>query len=409
MNSHQRDFARPRLRSHWRARLYRTTRQWPILVWIAGCVLCAYLHHKSPHPESDVLINGTVDPEAVSISPVETARIKSIHVTPGQRVNKGDVLVDMDTALVAHGSTADMLDAIGIESSFGDTHQDLLQAISQRYDIVADLEGDIAFCRQEWERELAERDALREEQARRQKLHQNRVIDSLTLNELRPALAAVEKAVVAYPLRISLYEKQLENAKALQKGIMDWLQMKEGDTISDAISRRLDEKNVFSIVAQAKSEAALLTMAYKLIAPKDGVVSEILCQEGEVIASDIPILRIVTTAPKFIQVNLGENQVSSIQPGEKYVVHSLYRHTPALVMAQVEYVSPAVHQSIIADAFTGKDVVVRAQKATLRILDEHAFIGGEAVQIRARSGRFEQFMDRVFGTPGQAAPMSGGA
>lgn len=354
---------------------------WPFLVWLAACGACFWLFRTAPlWPGGDV-IRGIVDAEAVTVAPVETARIKHVRVREGQRVERGDVLVEMDTSLIAHGVTADLIDALRIESGFGDTHQDVLQAVSQRRDAADALRSEIAACRQEWKREEAELAALRAEQARRDALRARQIIDDLTCTERAADLAALEGAVAQYPTRIAMYEQQLEAAETYYRHIMEWVGATAGEPLSEAISRRINEGQGRTLLRQAREEAETYQRAYTLRAPRASTVAAVLRNPGDVATADVPILRLVRTTPERILALLDETQVARLQPGMRVRLESMNRPVPVTAEAVVDSLSPEVYAAAYSLSPTGRSIPLRAQRALLRFVGPHPFIGGEGVYI----------------------------
>ena len=406
MNGDPRQYSRPNL--IWKIRRPRFRDCWTFLVWLGACFLAYWLYLETPQTDSSWSIRGIIDAGGVSLAPVETARIQKIYVKEGQQVRRGDLLVAMDTSLIAHGVSADLLDAIRIESAFGDTHQDVLQAVSQRLDAIVSLEANIATCKQDWEREKGQLNALKEEQIRREALYADRVIDDLTRLQLLPQIAALEKAGVLYPQRMDMYEKQLVQARKYYRNIMDWLGAVDDQPVSEAIRRRLNEDQVHVLLNQARAEALLVKEAYKIVAPQDGTVSQVLGREGEVIAADIPILRIVGNVPDRIIAYLAETQVGRVHVGEQLLVQSVYRNNPEKVTATVESVSSEVSASSFVISTTGRQVPVRAQRAILRIRDTHPFVGGETVFLRAPQNGLMSILSKIFKMEKRLPGTSGG-
>lgn len=406
MSSDAKHYRRPNM--PWQIRRPRLRDWWTFLAWLGACFMAYWLYLESPQPESAWSIRGVIDASGVSLSPVETARIQKIHVKEGQQVHRGDELVTMDMSLIAHGVSSDLLDAIRIETAFGDTHQDVLQAVSQRLDAMAAIEANIATCRQAWERESGQLKALKDEQKRREALYADRVIDDLTRIQLLPEIAALEKAVALYPQRVDMYEKQLIQAKTYYRNIMEWLGAEEGHPVSEAIRRRLNEEQVQGLLKQARSEALLLKEAYKIIAPQDGTISQIIGREGEVVAADIPILRLISNSPDRIIAYLTEVQVGKVQAGQKLQVLGMHRSNPGTVLATVESVSAEVYTSSVTITASGREIPVRAQRAILRINGAHPFVGGESVILRAPSSGFMGRLSQLFKREKKLPEVSGG-
>ena len=89
------EYKRKTMRVPMRVRLRRLMRVWFLLL-ILGLipVLLAFLMQD---PVAD-RFTGLVEAESETVGPVDTARILSIEVQPGQRVTAGDVLVRLDPA-----------------------------------------------------------------------------------------------------------------------------------------------------------------------------------------------------------------------------------------------------------------------------------------------------------------------
>jgi multidrug resistance efflux pump len=364
--------------------------QWFTLVWLAVAATVVYLNHRWPMPEDSQALRGMVEPDAAAVAPVERARIRALHVVEGQSVREGDVLVEMDTALIGYGVTADVIDTISIETAFGDTHQDVLQAVSQRRDAIAAIEADIAICRQEWRREEAERDAMRAEQVRREDLRRQNLVDEMTVSDLRPALANLEQAVAEYPVRMATLERQLADAREYHDHIMQWLGAREGEPISTAIARRLNQQEVIDLLRDAAGEAQAYRDAYTLRAPQDGIVSMLLFSVGDVVPDSIPIMRIVPPTPRRITAYLDEQHAAELAIGEEVVARSAGRPSTAATIAVVERVGPEVVKAAFELSATGRQVPVRARRAVLTLREPHGLLAGETVWLQPRRDRWWQ-------------------
>src|SRR5690606_19164184 len=71
--------------------------RWPFLVWLAAVGAGLYLYQ---HSSQSYTLNGVMDIERYKIAPLETARLLSLTVQPGQAVMKGDILARMDPSLL---------------------------------------------------------------------------------------------------------------------------------------------------------------------------------------------------------------------------------------------------------------------------------------------------------------------
>lgn len=360
----------------------RWKQRWPALIWLLACAAAAVLYHAAPQNDSSSGIRGLVDSEAMTISPVETASIKSIHAAIGQKVKKGDLLVEMNTSLIDHGITADIVDAIRIEIGFGDTHQDVLQAVSQRLDAIAAVEADIALCRQEWEREKAELEALNAEQQLRDQLHKQGLIDELTRRELLPQITNFEKAMSEYPKRMATLDGQLVIARTYYSNIMNWLGAEKDETISAAIQRRLNEGSVLKTLETSKDQAVLYRDAYSLRAPADGTVSALFFKQGDVVTAGLPIVRISSDKPTHVTAYMNDTEARNLEIGTRVEVQPVARRLAANPTAVVEGLSQEIRQ-VGYEVVAGRQMPVMARTARLRIDGTHDFLGGETVLLKA--------------------------
>lgn len=366
-----------------RARGHRTrwSERWAWLVWTGVIAATGLLYLNNPDGQYTGRLRGLVEAETVNIGPVETAAIKSVLVREGARVRAGDLLVEMDTALIEHGITADIVDTIRIRSAFGDTHQDMLQSTAQRRDAIAALELEVATCEQEWRREAAELAALEEEQKRRDAMRSRNLVDETFRTELLPAKANLEKAVAEYPKRMVLLQRQLETARKDEREVIAWLGAKENESESDAVRRRLHEDAVEDRLKAAESQAGLHREAYMLRAPKDGLVSAILFRPGDVVAAGLPILRLVDERPAHITAYLNENQAGQLPVGAEVLVRSANRRPASTARAVVRGAGHEIHIIAYSADLAGRQAAMRGQRVRLAIDGPHEFFGGETVYL----------------------------
>jgi len=360
----------------------RLLSRWPLLVWLLACAVVATLYLRFPTPDSTHVVKGMVDAEAVSVSPVETARIESVAVKAGQRVRAGDLLVTMDPALIAHGVTADVIDMISIRTAFGDTHQDVLQAVSQRLDAIAAVEVEIGQCRQDWAREEAELKALRQEQSRRDALREEGLLDELVRVELLPAIANLDRAVEEYPKRMLTLDRQLKDAQDYYRNIVDWLGQAEGEPVSVAIQRRLKEQEIMGILDTAEQQAKLHGDAYELRSPIDGVVSVVNYRAGDVVVAGVPLLRISVERPSRIIGFLSDSQLAGLTLGDRVSVKSASRVMQGEVGATLTDLSQEIDATAYQLDSMGRPIPMRARRAYFQIDGEHLLVGGEVVYLK---------------------------
>jgi hypothetical protein len=85
---------------HWWRRVART---WPFLVWLALLILFCRLNSSSSRLGD---LSGVADVSAENIAALETVRVRTVLVQPGQAVKPGDAIAEVDTSLSGTNSPA---------------------------------------------------------------------------------------------------------------------------------------------------------------------------------------------------------------------------------------------------------------------------------------------------------------
>lgn len=360
--------------------LVRLRRQWPFAIWALAAGAATWLYWSSEDAPGRGHVRGMVDGDPVNLAPVETARIQTLYVVEGQRVREGEPIVQMDTSIIDPGITADLIDTIRIETAFGDTHQDVIQAVSQRSDAIANLEGDAATARLEWARDAAELEGLRAEHQRRVDLLASRVIDSVAANELLPAIRGLEAAVFHHPKVVAALERQLEDARRYATAIQHWLGQSANEDVSDAIQRKLAERSVREMLESARFQSRAYRDSFTLRAPYDGAVSATYFRPGDVVSAGLPIVRLVQDSPQRVRAFIAEDLVANLRVGDS--VRLRPEHRPgASAAGVVAQLTSEVHVRAAVLTPTGRAAPLRTRIATIAIDGPHPFLAGESVLV----------------------------
>lgn len=348
---------------------------WPFLLWLGMIALVVMLYYQS---EEFGGLFGVVYTEAEPIAPLETARIISIDVTLGQRVKAGDVICRMDTSLLDANRSMDEAQVLTeAQETLARSQQDALQTLRQFETQVKAAEAALEEGRINQQRDTAELEQLTQEQARRDELLRKQLINEQVANELRPQLAALKAAVEGYPALLAVHERTLSNADALLQQWRQWLALSDGETAPDAIARKLSAHtgNLQSIRALHDAERK----AYTLRASRDGLVSRIYMEPGDVVNAGTPVVRIVAERSSQIVGYLPEVRVAAIKPGQEASVRS-HSSPGGSVKAVVHSVSPEIQQLPgRLNPFGGQP---RGRRILLTIPGDHSFLPGESVRIQ---------------------------
>jgi len=113
---------------------------WPFLVWLAAIVIAALLFLYSGQTS---VLSGVVEVFQEDISPLETARLGTLHVEEGQQVRQNQILAEFDTSILEAEMEiwrlqADLLGAVSREQ------QRLLQMRFDGYSLRAPRDGTIS-------------------------------------------------------------------------------------------------------------------------------------------------------------------------------------------------------------------------------------------------------------------------
>ncbi|MEM7391602.1 MAG: biotin/lipoyl-binding protein, partial [Verrucomicrobiota bacterium] len=311
------------------------------------------------------------------ISPIETARLLSIDVEVGQRVKVGDVIAQMDTALIDASiqvSEAEMMDT---ESAVAGFQRNIMQLDRQYSEAIADAEQALEELRQTQLREQAELDAWKAEEEKQTQQLRDKVITIQQVRAYGPQIAALEKALESYPALKQLYQGRIEQAKIQKMELRETLGMEDGEKFDDLIQRKMDHRN--AILESMKNKQETKKEAYTLKATRPGIVSRIYKKRGDVINSGEIIVRLTSEEAEFIEGFLPETHSVALKIGEKT---SIKRSMGAdqVATAVVMSIAPEV-QALPGRVSPIGGMQMRGRRVVLSIEGKHDLIPGESVRI----------------------------
>jgi HlyD family secretion protein len=348
--------------------------RWPFLVWLGILVLVMFLHTVG---EGFRGLTGVVDTVAEPIAPLETARLISIDVELGQSVKTGDVMARMDTTMIDAQLAVDEARMLEAQGTIAGYQQNLLLLFRQFERTITDAQTQLATAKSDYERDTAELNELQKEQARRDGLLKKRLISEQEAAVMRPRIAALEKATYAYPSLVKLYETRLREA---QKGCDDLrtnLRVEAGEDITIAIERKMSARLNILEAGRAKSKIQLEN--YTLRAGRDGVVSMISSEPGDVINAGEQILRIVAHRSDRVVGFLPEIYVADLRVGQSAAVR---RQTARVVFpVTVEAIGPEV-RALPGRVSPIRGQSIRGRRIVFQFTGDHDLIPGETVVIR---------------------------
>lgn len=234
-----------------------------------------------------MILQGEVDTKTVDLSSKVVGRVLKINIQKGDTVKKGDVLLELDTPEI--NAKAEQADAM------------LALAMAQQAKVNNGTRAEqIGMAK-------ANFDVAKKTYERMNRLHNEGVIPTQKLDE---ATAKYQAAKEQYTMLVN------------------------GAQQEDKLSATANVRRARG----ANSEVSSYLKENKIVAPIDGVVTEINVEAGELVAAGSPIITVVDNSDCWITFNLREDLLSKIKNGTEFDVN-----IPALgenpVKVKVNYIS----------------------------------------------------------------------
>ncbi len=234
-----------------------------------------------------MILQGEVDTKTVDLSSKVVGRVLKINIQKGDTVKKGDVLLELDTPEI--NAKAEQADAM------------LALAMAQQAKVNnGTREEQIGMAK-------ANFDVAKKTYERMNRLHNEGVIPTQKLDEVT-----------------AKYQAAKEQYTMLVNGAQQ----------EDKLSATANVRRARGV----NSEVSSYLKENKIVAPIDGVVTEINVEAGELVGAGSPIITVVDNSDCWITFNLREDLLSKIKNGTEFDVN-----IPALgenpVKVKVNYIS----------------------------------------------------------------------
>lgn len=251
-----------------------------VILAIIGCVY-AFMQANT------MLLQGEVDVKTVDLASKITGRIEKINYKKGDRVKKGDILIALDTPDI--NAKAAQVDAT------------VQLALAQQEKVNNGARNEQISMAE------ASRDLAKKTFDRLNRLHDEGVIPTQKLDEAR-----------------AKYQAAQDNYNMLVTG----------SRIEDKLSAAANVKRAMG----ANDEVQSYLKENTIVAPIDGVITEINVEEGELVGAGYPIVTIVDDNDCWVVFNLREDLLAKIKDGTEFNVK-----IPAIgkepVKVRVNYIS----------------------------------------------------------------------
>ena len=228
----------------------------PVVLVVAGLW---YWVHSARYQDTD---NAYVVADQVNVAPQVAGRVLSVPVTQNQSVTQGQVLLTIDPQPFQ----------IALDQANANLENTRNQIQSQQ----AALKGAEAHA-----------DYLQREVQRQSNLVKQDVVSASKLDDLRTQLTVAEQ--------------QIAQIRASLNGNPDL---------------PYTQQAMYKQALAARDDAALQLSYATVMAPADGVVTEVDIKPGDVVAPGRPVFALVMSGKRWIEANFKETQLTHVQVGQ---------------------------------------------------------------------------------------------
>lgn len=329
--------------------------RWPFLVWLAAVVAGLYLYH---HSSQSYTLSGVMDIERYKIAPLETARLLSLTVKPGQAVMKGDILARMDPSLLDSELELERLQL----------HRQFMASTQQ-------IESDLRDETRRQAENAGELEVLTDELERLEDLLLKQLVDAQVVVRTRARQRALAQSAPLISKNIESLEAERTRATEQMQKLDQWL---NGQSTASLDLEAKDSQG--RLISERIGALENRRNNFVLRAIKDGYVSEVSRSTGEVIAAGEEILTIVARGPQQVIGFVPEDQAHLFSLGlQALIMKPLSGRiaVPAIVtgltpemMALPGRISPIPGETL------------RGRRIILTLSEEAPWIPGESVSIQ---------------------------
>lgn len=369
-------------RNHHRGRWHqRFLDNWPLMVWISLVVLCTALYVRSTQYG---MVVGVAQNIHHDVAPLQLSRVKAIYVQLGDHVTNGQVVAQMDTT-VAEMQVAEAEAMLAKEQGTVAGYQgQILAQIRGADDDILKSENAIALEKERQESGAAKLAQLQAIQSDRDKQFKSNLIPQSLAEALRPEIAGLEKEMAAFPERLSLAQRTVEEQKKHRADLQATLHLKPDEDVLKAVSERTSAQlKVLSDLVEIRRREK---DAYTLRSGSDGVVSDIFVLPGVVAQPGERVVSVVSKSDLIIGY-LPEFRVGRLCVG---VPGYAFRAGRPAVRVEVAEVIPEITPlpTRVSPISAPLASPMRSQKVVFKTCMPSDIMPGEKVEIRLESERW---------------------
>ncbi|MDA0576732.1 MAG: HlyD family efflux transporter periplasmic adaptor subunit [Verrucomicrobia bacterium] len=368
----------------------RILKGWPLLLWIGAVVLVMFFYRGSGQLAS---LQGAAETVTEPVAPLETARLLTLSVTTGQRVKAGDTLATMDTLLFDAETAVDEAQLIEVEGTLQNYQQRILQFVREFQDAKNQAQFELEMQILNQKRDKSVLAVLQAELQRLEDLKSKGLVSEQELARLRPEIAALEQTVAAYPELIKIHARRLQGATADEVAMRQLISEGEDDQFDILSTLRNLRKAADAIIESSHSQREILRASYVLRAQRDGIVSDIFHQPGDVVSAGIAVLSLVAEHPVRVIGFLPEIHLGDVATGDSVTIwrqHSGAKPIPGVV----DSISPDI-SGLPGRVSPVRGDVLRGRRIAIRYAPEFALIPGETVRVETTKLTLGSWIERT--------------
>ena len=326
--------------------------RWPFVFWCLMVVTAIYLYYHGGRFSG---MSGTVEAVREDAAPLETARLRTLHVIVGQEVHAGDVVAEMDTSIL----DAEMLmNKLQEERRFAAAVADINMRLQETRIRQAEAEGEI--------------NVLNDELTRMDDLLNKHLIDAQTVTRVRARHESLARALKLYPDLITGLEEELANARNRMQTVAYWFSEGSSNAVAGGWTADAEIQQQFSLMQMRQN-------SYTLRAKSDGVISRVNYKPGDIVDSGNAVVSLLVKNSEQVVGFLPESNARFVSIGMTSYLASATGKGP-LIPARVAALTPEI-QGLPNRANPYPGIAFRGRQVILTPMENHDLIPGESVSI----------------------------
>lgn len=345
---------------------------WPLLVFVLILIFAAFLYQRGGKYR---VMTGTAERVVENVASLESARVASVHVEVGDEVKAGDVIAELDTAII------DAENAVQKEEIFRarlEAQLDQLTLERQFTEALQDAEQSLREAELDLRLTSVEHAALAEEIARLEPLLERRLVSAEAFAAKKARESVLRETMTVMPEHIDALKEDVERARTQRESAVQRMEEMDGN-----LSKAYDAQGEALRLLNLRREA------YTLRAQQDGVVSQINREPGEVVEPGGSVASLLIKGPIRVVGFLPESDLSAVAVGTPANIYpTVSLQETGVIPARVLQISPAVY-SLPERASPIRGQIVRGREVVLELEREANLIPGETVSIEIESSLFQ--------------------